>query len=855
MDKDEIERKDIKTAQEANDEDKLKLKIDAHVVRQLGAELISGPEIALLELVKNSFDADADYCHVDIKTEYIEKLEGQDYKGKISIRDNGHGMSRNVINRNWLTISHSEKRHAKSQGTKTKKYDRNYTGDKGLGRLGSMQLGRLCRIKTHHKPNEDGLEVYFDWSHFQHGRTLDSVSIHEKKISPKKKTSTEIDILGLNDLEYWKDNKNLTKLKYKLSSMVSPFGHLKNFIVYLNIEGLEHELEIVDEKVNGLCASQFDFEFDGEKVKTSGVLKLNNFKPTDSDDQSYFERYVKSDSGKGLFDYLSKNKGLSEYTQSYVNGNYFIKFHTEVEIKDISATSKRLKKNGILLDENKDKNIPKFTHPGNFDGKIYQFVFKKDSLQLDKMTFDETKSLVQELTGGVAAYRDGFRIGSKRSDWLGLADDMTSGGGAYSLRPANTAGYINLSWENNSELKEKSDRESFIENEAFEGFYVLCQEIISSINNYLNKSRRASLVYIRLCNEKEHDKPESYSGRHAVTELGAITKRAKKSYEQVQKSNSEANSLFAKSKTELERAIVENEQSLFHDPAFTKAVQKIREKTESLEKQFKEYSSGYEKYTKELSQHIISVDKIKFEIESYEEQIKNFYDHVAIGLSAQALAHEANSQVNNIYFHLNSALKRVNELGIKDNPLTKSLLSIRSDGQVLSKSISSLDPLVRSQRNIVEKLDLSEELKSYLDLRVNYFKQKGIEVIYNEKSSPRLLKFNRGKLFQVVDNIVRNSEHWLEVFSTHSPSEELKIFIELDGSKIEIWDTGRGVRPALEDVLFDMFSTDKELGQGLGLFIVKSILEEKGCSISLLEEKNKFGRRYKFSIDLLEAMD
>ncbi|MED5325325.1 MAG: sensor histidine kinase [Pseudomonadota bacterium] len=855
MDKDEIELKDIKAAQEESDKEKLKLKIDAHVVRQLGAELISGPEIALLELVKNSFDADAYYCHVDILTNYTECIDGHVYKGKITIRDNGHGMSREVINRNWLTISHSEKRHAKTKGKKTKIHERNYTGDKGLGRLGSMQLGRLCRIKTHHKPDEDGLEVYFDWSHFQHGRTLDSVSIYENSIPPKKKTSTEIEVVGLNDLDYWRNDRNLTKLKYKLSSMVSPFGHLKNFDVYLNIEGIESQLEIVDEKVRGLCASQFDFEFDGEILKTSGELKLNNFKPTDINDQSYFDRYVKSDSGKGLFDYLSNNKSLSGYEQVLVNGTYFIKFSTEIDIKDISATSKRLKKKAILLGESLDKDKPKFTHPGSFDGKIYQFVFKKDSLKLDKMSFDETKSLVQELTGGVAAYRDGFRIGSNRGDWLGLADDMTSGGGAYSLRPGNTAGFINLTWENNSGLQEKSDRESFIENEAFEGFYILCQEIIDSINSYLNKSRRASLNYLRLRNEQDQDKPKSYSGRHAVTELSVITKKAKKTHEQVHRKNNEANLLFSKSRNELEKAIVDNEQSLFHDPSFTNAVKHIREHTEQLEKQFKEFASGYEDYTKELSQHIISVDKIKFEIESYEEQIKNFYDHVAIGLSAQALAHEANSQVNNIYFHLNSALKRVKELGIKDNSLTKSLLSIRSDGQVLSKSISTLDPLVRAQRNVVERLELSEEIKSYLDLRINYFKNKGIEIVYREKSKPISLKFNRGKLFQVIDNVVRNSEHWLEVFSTHNPTEELQIFIEIDGSELKIWDSGRGVRPALEDILFDMFASDKQLGQGLGLFIVKNILEEKGCSISLLEERNRFGRRYKFAIELQEAMD
>ncbi|MCG9770139.1 ATP-binding protein [Pseudoalteromonas piscicida] len=837
------------------EDDELRLKIDAHVVRQLGAELISGPEIALLELVKNSFDADADYCQVSIETGYEEVVNGFNYKGKISVSDNGHGMSRSIINQSWLTISHSEKRLAKSLGQKTNKHERNYTGDKGLGRLGSMQLGQLCRINTHNSDGGKGLQVYFDWSHFKQGCTLDSVAIYEVELEPKKKSGTEIEVLGLSDIEYWREEKNLTKLKYKLSSMVSPFGHLKNFQVFLNIEGIEHELEVVDEKVNSLCASQFDFKVQGGKVITEGVLKLTNFTPADSNDKSHFEKFAMADSGKKLFEYLIKDKALSEYKQNEADGSYFIKFYREIEINDISGTSKRLKKNVVNMGEKKDDLLSNFTHPGDFDGKIYQFVFKKDNLQLEELTFNETKTLVQELTGGVAAYRDGFRIGSKRSDWLGLADDMTSGSGSYSLRPMNTAGYINLTWENNPGLQEKSDRESFIENEAFYSFYILCQEIIGSINKYLNYSRRASLKFIRHCNEKEADKPESYSGKHAIIELDSLTRGAESVRKNVQKRNNSAHVFFNESKAYLDKAIVENEQSLFHDPALTAQIEKIKNKTEELEAQFNEYALGYEEFTTKLGQHIISVEKLKFEIESYEEQIKAFYDHVAIGLSAQALAHEANSQVNNIYIHLNAALSRLKELGIKDQLLTKNLLSIRGDTQVLSKSISSLDPLVRAHRSVLETFNVGDEIEHYLDLRVNYFRDKGIEILFNAEGPQRSIKFNRGKFFQVVDNIVRNSEHWLEVYATHYPKNELEIHIELTNNLLTIWDTGKGVRPALEGMLFDMFASDKKDGQGLGLFIVDTLLRERGCSITLLEERNEFGRRYKFAINLIEAMD
>ncbi|MBF4318685.1 ATP-binding protein, partial [Vibrio anguillarum] len=104
----------------------------------------------------------------------------------------------------------------------------------------------------------------------------------------------------------------------------------------------------------------------------------------------------------------------------------------------------------------------------------------------------------------------------------------------------------------------------------------------------------------------------------------------------------------------------------------------------------------------------------------------------------------------------------------------------------------------------------------YFELREGYFLSKGIEIKLADNKNSKSVSFNRGKLYQVIDNIVRNSEHWLTVFKAHYPQEEHSITISVDNSIITIWDSAKGVRPALEDVLFDMFASDKEYGQGLG---------------------------------------
>ncbi|WP_445945871.1 sensor histidine kinase [Shewanella sp.] len=190
----------------------------------------------------------------------------------------------------------------------------------------------------------------------------------------------------------------------------------------------------------------------------------------------------------------------------------------------------------------------------------------------------------------------------------------------------------------------------------------------------------------------------------------------------------------------------------------------------------------------------------------------------------------------------------------KDSTLTKELNGIRGDSQTLSKSISSLSPLVKAQREVIENINISDFIEDYVKLRTSYFERKSILIKVSDKCDSKVIQFNRGKLFQVIDNIVRNSEHWLSIFKVHNPNHECNININVGKNKITIWDNAKGIRPPLEDVLFDMFASDKEFGQGLGLYITQTLLKEKQCSISLLQERNGHGRRFKFEIDLIEAI-
>ena len=104
------------------------------VVYQLGESLISDAVQAMIELVKNCYDADATYAKVIIDTQGVVDVNDAIYSsdgGRIIVEDDGHGMSLEDIESGWLTISNRKKRELK-RAKRTTPGGRTPLGDKGL---------------------------------------------------------------------------------------------------------------------------------------------------------------------------------------------------------------------------------------------------------------------------------------------------------------------------------------------------------------------------------------------------------------------------------------------------------------------------------------------------------------------------------------------------------------------------------------------------------------------------------------------------------------------------------------------------------------------------------------------------
>jgi len=150
--------------------EKLIFKPRSRLLLQLGDQLIRNESIALLELIKNSYDADASVAKIIIKN--VDNLG----EGEIIIEDNGYGMTPKIIKNVWMEPGSGYKDQIIKQLKRTPKFGRLPLGEKGIGRFAVHKLGDIIELIT---KAEGHPEVYLkiDWNIFKKAGYLDEFPV------------------------------------------------------------------------------------------------------------------------------------------------------------------------------------------------------------------------------------------------------------------------------------------------------------------------------------------------------------------------------------------------------------------------------------------------------------------------------------------------------------------------------------------------------------------------------------------------------------------------------------------------------------------------------------------------------
>lgn len=140
--------------------------IESRILRELGERLVKQPEVALLELVKNAYDADARVCDI------LHEPPAQ-----IVVSDDGHGMTLDDFRNGWMRIGTS----SKEASPQSRLFRRVITGEKGIGRFAVRFLGKALHLESvafdAHRQERTVLSADFDWPEFDRHEDLGTVRV------------------------------------------------------------------------------------------------------------------------------------------------------------------------------------------------------------------------------------------------------------------------------------------------------------------------------------------------------------------------------------------------------------------------------------------------------------------------------------------------------------------------------------------------------------------------------------------------------------------------------------------------------------------------------------------------------
>lgn len=231
------------------------------ILSRLGEELIPNPEQGIIELIRNSYDADALTCQIKLS-------ETSKKGGSIKITDDGIGMTKDSIVNGWLVIGRS----SKVKREPTKKFNRIPVGDKGLGRLAALRLGSEVVLTT--RPDNELHKEYkltIKWADFESADVVENVFFEINDDTTNKKPGTEIEIKNLRIVLGRREIQRLAKDLILLSDpfiakttfrpqlIVPEFKDLEKKVLNAYFEEAEYHLKATLNEDGTVIASVLDF--------------------------------------------------------------------------------------------------------------------------------------------------------------------------------------------------------------------------------------------------------------------------------------------------------------------------------------------------------------------------------------------------------------------------------------------------------------------------------------------------------------------------------------------------------------------------------------------------------------------
>ena len=433
---------------------KIPFNVNAYTARLIGRENVSTLDGAILELVKNTYDADATKCIL-----YYE-----DTTKTLYLMDNGSGMTEEVIEKHWMTIGNSSK--YKKFITST---GRVQTGAKGIGRFALDRIGDVCIMHTKNNSFENIIEWGVDWRDFNREDKLTDITAEINYKSNTSLNNVVASIKNSNVIELVNENFISTGTIFKIDNLREEWNddlinNIKESLASLLPPNIENEFSIYFFKENdtlkdafinskGIDTYDYKIQFQSKENNVEIIINRNEF-----------------DFGNKIDDII-KNTSFTEEDKRYFLGE-----------------SIRLNKSLVeLVSDDIADDI------GDFNGELFfnKIIMPKDEKEKYYYKDITGRKNYSKIFGGIKLYRDNFRVrpyGEAKSssyDWLLLGNRRAKSpaaishpSGKWRVSAEQICGIINIS-RMNINLPDQSNRQGIVETKQFNGLKMIILAIIN----------------------------------------------------------------------------------------------------------------------------------------------------------------------------------------------------------------------------------------------------------------------------------------------------------------------------------------------------------------------------------------
>ena len=767
--------------------------VSARTARLIGRENVANAEGALIELVKNCYDADSENVIILL----------DNYNSTILIIDTGDGMDKKIITEQWMTIGTDDKLY-----NAITKSGRIKSGAKGIGRFALDRLGEKCSMITFTKKNiEKGYKWDVDWNRFEEkGKDGRNVKINEvfAEISEitdsgyfeqlKEHVSNKKVISILNRIRNRKDINNGTALIIR--NLRDDWNDLRISKVFQTLELLNPPEGLNKIKIWLLSSEEPD---------KYGLVDNDEFRDYDYKLKATYKKDLRKNSNyivdidihRNEFDYNLIDRRLFNYE----------------EMQKFPFDRKTFKKEEFQIQRSFAELIKGYTDKKNILKNIgdfeFTFYFLKNTITGDdnreKYHYKEflgNRGKWIEKFGGIKLYRDDFRvrpygeIGTQAYDWLMLGERFSQNPAGFArrgsrVRPNQVAGAIKFSRIDNPFLDDQSNREGIPTSETFEVFKNLILGIIK-----VQEDDRSTIGY-----------------------------NLNKLYDEL---------------NETEKTISESENLADEEDVENESPDDTKKKNKTLKKGVKAITKKLEEKEDELATSR-AMASAGIMIASFSHEFHGIKNNLTSRIFLLK---------RKLFYVINENTLINSEQGIK---LLSEIDKLYKQDQKLKQWIDLAIGLTKKDRRKNKEINLIDYFSNFREVwDSNLFKERDIEFSFDFEGQTKELfiaKISELDLDTIFDNLITNS---IEAFQRNGVNGIRKIWIQLliENKEIRITyhDNGPGVLKTYANItdIFKPFETSKTddlgnpIGTGLGMWLVKSTVDSNKGKVILYRPKKGF---------------